>query len=157
VWLFFCCSLFHVFLYFMYILFSFVVFHIFCGLQPPGLKWFDLVGEFFDVGRPSMALSRFFVVSSLQQSFNSDCCLYRIRLFTEFFCILVPSCATLKKLSLFIISLGPWMKPLQAVWSFWTFSCIFSYICAVFFVWTLLLGCPPFYCCLIICNPLFLI
>jgi hypothetical protein len=68
------------------------------GYNFPVLKWFDIVEEFLDAGgRLSMATSWLSAVPSLQHSFNSDCCLYRISLFIEVLCILVQPCAAQEK------------------------------------------------------------
>ena len=68
--------------------------------------WFDLVEESFVAGvQPSMTPSWFSVVPSLQFSFNSDCCLYRIILFTEFLYILVRLVRPKKMPDLFMVSL----------------------------------------------------
>ena len=58
--------------------------------------------------------------------------------FIEFFCKL--PCAALKKVRLVYSFSG--IKPLPAIWSFWTGAIIYFWIYIAFTIWALLSGCP---------------
>jgi hypothetical protein len=129
------------------------------GYNLPVQKWFDLVGEFLVAGgHPSTALSWFFaVMSSLQQSFNSDCCLYRICLFIEPLCILEPPCAAQENAQLvygFFKAMDKTIAYCLVILDRSLYLVLLDYSmyhCCIF------LGCPPFCCYSIPYNPLSLI